>query len=106
MRERSQARLDRTRARYELVLESAQRAVIQYDTFNAGMRDVVLYLGVDLNHDAIQDIHEDARSIAMGGKELRNELGTCVQASEEYVSMAAPLGQLEVAVAPAEAPQK
>jgi hypothetical protein len=49
VRQRSQARLEATRARYRAVLESAIAAQIAYDSFNSDINDHALFLEHDFN---------------------------------------------------------
>ncbi len=95
MRQRSQARLEATRARYHAVLESAVAAQIAYDSFNADVADHALFLEHDFNAEAVQMIAGDVESLGDQKKELDSRLDHCVAATKKYVENAALRGQLE-----------
>lgn len=98
MRARSEERMATAQASYGAVVDSAERALAGMEDFNAGMRDVVLFLGIDLNPSSIAAIQEDARALASSGKGLRGTFDVCAEAASEYVLHAAPLGQVQVEV--------
>lgn len=102
MRARSQERMETARASYSAVLDSAEQAYADMVDFNAGMRDVVLFLGIDLNPSSVSAIQEDAQGLAAAGKGLRAVFDECAEAASEYVMHAAPLGQVQVEVSEAE----
>lgn len=98
MRARSEERLTTAQVSYGAVVDSAEKALADMDQFNAGMRDLVLFLGIDLNPSSIAAIDEDARGLASMGKGLRGTFDACAEAASEYVVHAAPLGQVQVEV--------
>jgi ElaB/YqjD/DUF883 family membrane-anchored ribosome-binding protein len=97
MRQRSQTRLDETRARYQGLLTSTQSALLSFDAFNADLRDQALFLGSDLNAAAIASILPDLRTLHEQAKELDARADACAAAARTYVESAALHGQIETA---------
>ena len=104
MRQRSQDRLDQARARYAEVLASALEVQAGYDEFNGGMRDLTLYLGIDLNPASVASIQGEAQELAGEGQDLRRDFEECSRVAQVYIVAAAPLGQLDVEVQPKSKP--
>ena len=98
MRARSQARLEEARTTYGAVLEASNEAQGELDAFHAGMRDLVLFLGIDLNQSSVRAINDEAKALALAGQELRRTLERCSEAAGTYVGVAVPLGQIQVDV--------
>lgn len=65
LRHRSEGRLDETRRRYREVSSSWNRMVEDYGPVLKEMRDQVVYLGHDLNDDAVASLKADA--VALDG---------------------------------------
>jgi cell pole-organizing protein PopZ len=95
MRQRSQGRLDETRARYQTVLTSAQAVLVSLEAFNADMNDQALFLASDLNAAAVQAIHPEVRELHERAKELDGRVDACSNAARAYVESAALYGQVE-----------
>ena len=95
MRQRSQARLDETRGRYQSLLTSTQSALLSFDSFNADLRDQALFLGSDLNASAIAAITPDVRVLHQQIKDLDARADACASAARSYVEAAALYGQVE-----------
>lgn len=95
MRQRSQGRLDETRARYQTVLTSAQAVLVTLEAFNADMNDQALFLASDLNAAAVQAIHPEVRELHERAKELDGRVDACSNAARAYVESAALYGQVE-----------
>lgn len=98
MRQRSQTRLDETRARYQTVLTSSQAVLVSVEAFNADLEDQALFLASDLNASAVQAIHPEVRSLHERAKELDGRVETCSDAARAYVESAALYGQVEAVV--------
>lgn len=98
LRQRSRDRLDQARARYAEVLASALEVQAEYETFNGGMRDLTLYLGIDLNPASVASIQAEAEDLAMDGQNLRRQFEQCSRVAQVYIVAAAPLGQMDVEV--------
>jgi hypothetical protein len=96
MRQRSQTRLDETRARYQTLLNSTQSALISFDSFNADLRDQALFLGSDLNAASIAAILPDVRELHKQATELDGRADLCASAARAYVESAALHGQVEM----------
>lgn len=92
MRRRSTERMDETRARYDQIVATAGPAVTSYEVFNAGLRDLALFLGHDLNTGALQSIGPEVEVIADDALALNDKLQACLAACREYVRAAAPSG--------------
>ncbi len=99
MRQRSQVRLEETRARYEDIVTAAVRAQIAYDAFNATLRDHALFLGNDMNAASIAEIVGDVEKMAVYFQELDRRLDGCAAACRTYVEAYALRGQVEEAPA-------
>ncbi|MBL8856976.1 MAG: DUF2959 family protein [Planctomycetes bacterium] len=95
MRQRSQARLDDTRNRYQGVLNSAQNVLVTLEAFNADLKDQALFLASDLNASAIASIHPEVRELHERAKELDNRVEACSNAARTYVEATALYGQVE-----------
>lgn len=95
MRQRSQNRLDETRARYQTVLTSAQAVLVTLEAFNADLNDQLLFLASDLNAAAVAAIHPEVRELHERAKELDSRVEVCSAAARAYVESAALYGQVE-----------
>jgi DUF2959 family protein len=95
MRQRSQARLDETRARYQTLLTSSQSALLSFDSFNADLKDQALFLGSDLNASAIAAITPDVRVLHQQVQDLDARADACANAARAYIESAALYGQVE-----------
>jgi hypothetical protein len=95
MRQRSQTRLDETRARYQALLTSTQSALLSFDSFNADLRDQALFLGSDLNASAIAAILPDVKVLHQQATGLDTRADQCAAAARAYVESAALHGQVE-----------
>jgi hypothetical protein len=95
MRQRSQVRLDETRARYQTVLTTAQNVLVTLEAFNADINDQALFLSSDLNAAAVEAIHPEVRELHERAKELDNRVEVCSSAARAYVESAALYGQVE-----------
>jgi ElaB/YqjD/DUF883 family membrane-anchored ribosome-binding protein len=96
MRQRSQARLEETRTRFQAVLAAAESAQLAYDAFNGDLRDHSLFLGHDFNAMAVAAIAPDVQALATRSEDLGKRLDACVDAAQTYVETAALPGQLRV----------
>jgi hypothetical protein len=104
MRQRSQARLEETRAHYDALLSAVVSAQISYDAFNKDLHDYTLFLGNDLNAASLAEIAEGVRDLSLRGRELDGRLDASVAAARTYVEKTALHGQLADAP-PAPAPR-
>jgi len=95
MRQRSQARLDETRGRYQSVLTATQSLLISFDSFNADLKDTALFLGNDLNAAAVTAIHPDVRALHEQIRELDGRVEVVANAARTYVESSALYGQVE-----------
>jgi hypothetical protein len=89
LRQRSQQRLEETRARYRNILATIEPALISYETFNIGLRDVSLFLGNDFNAAAIADIADDVRTLTASVGELDGRFDKSLEAARAYLATAA-----------------
>lgn len=95
MRQRSQSRLDDTRARYQGVLTSAQAVLVSLESFNSDINDQALFLASDLNAASVAAIHPEVRELHERAKELDGRVEVCSNAARAYVESAALYGQVE-----------
>jgi len=97
MRQRSQARLDTTRAKYQSIVAAVEPAQSTLDSFNLGLRDIALFLGNDFNATSVTAIQDDALALAKLAADVDGRLEQSLIAAEEYVQSSAlptatPLG--------------
>ncbi len=100
LRQRSQTRLEETRASYEAVLKSTVSAQIAFESLNADLRDHALYLEHDFNAAAIELIADDVVALSERSNELDLRLDRCSLAARDYVAKTALHGQLAEPAAP------
>lgn len=89
MRTRSETRLRVTRDRYEAIMTAVQPALAVYDNLHKNLRDHALFLGNDLNPEAINVIQEDVRVAGQLATELDQSLAACMDATRAYVEQSA-----------------
>jgi hypothetical protein len=89
LRQRSQARLEETRDRYQSIVVAVEPAQSALDTFNLGLRDIALFLGHDFNSQSVFAIQDDVRTLTDMAAELDTRLGNSLSASAAYVQSAA-----------------
>ncbi len=104
MRQRSQARLDETRTRFQAIVGAAQTAQIALDAFHDELQDHALFLRHDLNAASVASIRTDVRELTDQSKALDQRLDATVAAANAYVESAALYGQIAVEVEPATPP--
>jgi ElaB/YqjD/DUF883 family membrane-anchored ribosome-binding protein len=104
LRQRSQARLDETRARYQSVLNASQSAMLAFDTFNGDLQDHALYLGNDLNAGAVSSLTPEVQVLREQIVDLDARFDNCGSTARLYIESAALYGEVEGAEAQA-APQ-
>ncbi len=63
LRQRSEARLNDTKSRYDGILKEARATGEQVDPFLTHLKDQVVFLGYDLNPSAIADLKGDAKKL-------------------------------------------
>ncbi len=93
MRQRSQSRLESTRARYERILAAVEPTQWSFDAFNRGMRDHALFLGHDFNAQAVSEIEDGVSVLTREAEDLDGRFNACLIAAQEYVQTAALPGQ-------------
>jgi hypothetical protein len=101
LRQRSETRLQTTRARYDAVVAAVRPALASCDAVNAELRDHVLFLGHDYNAGSIAALAGDVRTLAVRTTELTGRLDVCLAAARAYVDMAALPAVTPVATPPA-----
>ncbi len=106
LRQRSQTRLDRTRARYDAIVRSVDPALVTFQTFNANMRDHALYLENDFNANSVASLRGSVRVASEQAAQLNGYLKATMNASEQYVQKAALRGQMEMTRSPADEEQE
>ena len=104
IRERSAARLDATRERFTEVHETAVESQAAFDVVNAGLRDLVLFLGHDFNTASVQEIHSDAIAVRDEARGLSKTFDSCMEAAATYVSHSALRGEVRVETETVERP--
>jgi hypothetical protein len=97
LKERSQGRLEATRARYQAVLESVAAAQSSCDAFHTELDDHTLFLEHDLNAESVESIAGDVEDLGERKQELDQRLDHCVAVAKKYVEHAKLHGQTEPA---------
>ncbi|MDH3590657.1 MAG: DUF2959 domain-containing protein [Planctomycetota bacterium] len=89
MKQRSQARLDATRARYDAIVAAVDPAQEQYDAFNQALRDHALFLANDFNPSALKEIRAGVVELTDQATGMDAGFDTTMLASRSYVQSAA-----------------
>lgn len=97
LRERSQGRLDATRARYQAVLESVAAAQTAHEAFHAELDDHALFLEHDLNAESVKSIAGDVEDLDGRKEELDGSFDHCIAVAAKYVEHARLHGQSDSA---------
>ena len=90
LRARGQARLDDSRAEYARILELGRAAGGDYQAFMAKLRDQVLFLGHDLNPDALESLDGDAQKLNKAAEELFAKIDGTITAFNTYTNALRP----------------
>ena len=106
LRQRSQERLEETRARYDAILSAAISAQLAYDAFNGDLSDQALFLEHDFNSASVAMIAGEQEALRSRAKELARRLDVCAAACQAFVEFSAPRDQLEREEKAAEAEPK
>lgn len=85
MRQRSQARLEETKANYQAILTAVEPAQSTLDALNLGLRDVALFLSNDFNTASLTAVDPDVRNLTNLGAELDARLNASLDAALAYV---------------------
>jgi len=89
LKQRSQARFDDTKRRYDEVVAAVDPTLTGYDAFNRTLRDHALFLGHDFNTGSIAALEGDVRKLASASRELASGFERCMQTTRAYVDTAA-----------------
>lgn len=89
VRERSVARLEQTRTRYDEIVTAVTPTLEQYDAINRGLHDLALFLGHDFNGGALQDIAADVQELADEVAKLDGRIESSLVAARTYLDAAA-----------------
>jgi hypothetical protein len=95
MRQRSQERLEATRARYDVIVSTALAAQLAYDAFNGDLSDQVLFLENDFNASSVAVVAQEQEGLRSRAKELARRLEAVNAACQAYVEYSAPQAELE-----------
>lgn len=96
LRQRSQTRLEETRARYNDVVASAKGSQIAFDAFIADLRDHALFLGNDFNSASIAEIRPEVKALTQRLKELDQRFDGTSTLAQAYIKAFALHGQIQV----------
>lgn len=89
LRQKSQMRLAVARERYDAMLAAAEPAQQEFQKLVQSLRDIMLFLGHDMNPASIADIQEDARAVAIAAEQLDRKLQQSCNAARDYIDKAA-----------------
>jgi hypothetical protein len=95
MRQRSQARLEETRSRYQDISAAAVSAQLNLDALNADLSDYALFLQHDFNAASVAMISGEVETLGERLRELDRRLDACAVACQAYVESSALRGQLQ-----------
>ena len=90
LRARGQARLEESKAEYAHILELGQAAGGDYQGFMAKLRDQVLFLGHDLNPDALASLDDDVKKQNKAATELYAKIDGTITAFNTYTGALRP----------------
>jgi len=96
MRQRSRTRLEETHERYDAIKSSIKPALSAYDILNVGLRDQAVFLGHDLNRDALADVGEELRTMSKLVSELDGRFDSTQAAAEAYIASRSLPGQMDL----------
>jgi hypothetical protein len=96
MRQRSRKRLETTRERYDAIEDAIEPAQSAFDILNICLRDQAVFLGNDLNRDALAAVGEELRAMSKLVSELDGRFDSAQAAAEAYIASRSLPGQLEV----------
>lgn len=97
LKQRSQARFDETKQRYQAIVGSADPTLVAYDAFNRSLRDHALFLGHDFNAGSVAALADDVRKLQNDGGTLVAAFQVCMQTTRAYVDSAALPMRVEAA---------
>ncbi len=86
LEQRSEGRLETTRRRYREVSESWKGMREDYEPVLAELRDQIVYLGHDLNEDAVLSLKEDAAELEELASALFRSMEGFGSTADEYIS--------------------
>jgi ElaB/YqjD/DUF883 family membrane-anchored ribosome-binding protein len=89
LRQRSRHRLLETRERYDAVVAAVEPTQAEFVAFNRSLRDHALFLGHDLNPNAVSEIQSDVRELTREAARLGEKFDGCLTAARAYVDSAA-----------------
>jgi hypothetical protein len=101
LRARSQERLDRTRERYQAVVQSVDPALAACQDLNLALRDAVLFLGHDLNGTSLATIRDEVITMTGKAAQLDRQFGDTLVAARAYIDATALPASPNVPAAPA-----
>jgi len=90
LRARGQARLEESKAEYAQILELGRAAGGDYQGFMAKLRDQVLFLGHDLNPDALASLDEDVKKQNTAASDLFAKIDGTITAFNTYTGALRP----------------
>lgn len=86
LRERSEARLRDSRARFNGIIQAGLDAAAAYEPFMGRLRDQWNYLTHDLNPSGIESLRPDAQQFAEDGERLLAEIDDSLRQARDYVA--------------------
>jgi hypothetical protein len=86
LRQRSQERLDKTKASFAEIGTVGQKAVDLYDPFMKALQDQVTYLGHDLNTQAVQSLQADAAKMNEKAQTLMKSIDDTISVANKNIT--------------------
>ncbi len=83
MKEKSQKRLDASKAKYEELGAALREAGQAFDPLVANLSDQILYLGRDLSPEAIADLQDEAAALNEQAKEVADTINGLMEKTGE-----------------------
>lgn len=84
MRERSEARMNETRERYDSILQAGRSAGDAFRTFVTQLDDQIVFLGHDLNPAAIGDLQDEAEKLNEQADDLFTKVDETMRTAMKY----------------------
>ena len=97
MRQRSEARFNDNRERFDAIVAAVDPARSKFDDFNLELRDHAFFLGNDFNASAVAEIEGEVRRLTGRAADLDQLFAQCVEATRAYSRSNTLHGRIETA---------
>ncbi len=90
MKQRSNTRLEETKAGYDQIRQAANKAGAEFDPFLTNLRDQILFLGNDLNPAAIKELADDKTKLNAQATKVFASVDDATNTARQYVGKLTP----------------